>query len=303
MDSVAKPGSGPQDHPAKTRQRPGPDPILELSGPRLSLAFRSLALAAEESGGIESYVDAVKLKCAAFAGALGGGRAREASLEEVRTLCAYMSTVRRRIGRHVEPEGFPALREAIAELLGGLEDTSTTNERVEAFCARFPGDREHRWVRDLAAEILHGVDAERYPLMTRWVWDAGSNTGVLREIWHAEDIDHIRLGIEDTYGTYLALRAELAQFLASNGVYRDVLHFVDLLAANVYAGYIHEQGGSYLRADFANGPEPMMHVRRLLGLDGVASSGRTRLKAADGTAHVVEEELRLERPATRGEAR
>jgi hypothetical protein len=32
----------------------------------------------------------------------------------------------------------------------------------------------------------------------------------------------------------------------------------------------------------------MMHIRRLLGLDGVNPTGRTRLKAADGTAHVIE---------------
>jgi hypothetical protein len=277
MGQVARPG----------RQHPAASPTLELSGPRLTLAFQSLALAAEESGGIERYVDAVKLKSAAFAESLGGGRARDVSLAEMRALCAYMSTVRRRIGRHVEPEGFEALREAVAALLDGLEDTATTDARLATFCAGFPGDRDHRWVRDLAAEILHHVDPERYPLMTRWVWDAKSNTGVIREIWHAEDIDHIRLTVADTYETYLVLRQELSQFLAGNGVYRDVLFYVDLLAANVYAGYIHEQGGSYLRADFANGPEPMMHVRRLLGLDGVLPTGRTRLKAADGTAYQV----------------
>jgi len=72
-------------------------------------------------------------------------------------------------------------------------------------------------------------------------------------------------------------------------VYRDVMFFVDLLAAQVYASYIHEQGGSYLRADFANAEEPMMHIRRLLGLDGVTAGGRLRVKAADGTAVMVED--------------
>ncbi len=285
-----KPGTDPQ------RRGPGslPDrPRLELSGPRLALAFQSLALAAEDSGGVERYVDSLKLKSAAFAETLGGGRAREVDLAAFRALCAWMSTVRRRIGHYVEPEGFDGLREGVVALLDGLENTATTDARVEAFCARFPDDRDHRWVRDLAAELLHHVDPERYPLMTRWVWDARSNTGVIREIWHAEDIDHIRLDVPSSYETYVVLREELAQFLAANGVYRDVLFFVDLLAANVYAGYIHEQGGSYLRADFANGPEPMMHIRRLLGLDGIAPNGRTRLKAADGTAVIIDDIKRL----------
>jgi hypothetical protein len=33
----------------------------------------------------------------------------------------------------------------------------------------------------------------------------------------------------------------------------------------------------------------MLHTRRLLGLDGVNASGRSRLKAADGQAFVVED--------------
>jgi hypothetical protein len=137
--------------------------------------------------------------------------------------------------------------------------------------------------------VLHHTDPERYPAMTRWVWDAGTNTGVLREIWHGEEVDHMTIDVPSTYETFIALRAELAQFLTQQGVFRDVIHYVDLLAAQVYASYLNEQGGSYLRADFANGPEPMLHVKRLLGLDGVDARGRSRLKAADGTAVVIGE--------------
>ena len=281
-----KPGSGLVATAApESRQRPR----LELSGPKLSLAFESLAAGAEETGGIERYVEALKLKSELFAKTLGEGRAREASLADFRALCAWMSTVRRRIGAYVEPAGFERLRDRVAALLEGAHDTSTTDARIEAFCGAFPGDRAHRWVRDLAAEVLHQADPERYPAMTRWMWDARSNTGVVREIWHGEDVDHVRIEVPDTYETYLVLREELAQFLASQGVYRDVVFYTDLLAARVYAIYIQEQGGSYLRADFSTAEEPMMHVRRLLGLDGVAGNGRTRLKAADGTAVVIED--------------
>jgi hypothetical protein len=267
-------------------------PRLELSGPRLAAAFGALAAAAEDTGGIEQYVDALKLKHDLFATALGEGRARDVPVEDFRTLCAWMSTVRRRIGPHVEPEAFGRLRALVAALLEGAP--ATVDARIEEFRAAFPRDREHRWVRDLAAELLHHVDPERYPAMTRWMWDARANTGVLREIWHAEDVDHVRIDVPDDYATFVVLRAELAQFLAANGVYRDVPFYVDLLAARVYAGYIGEQGGSYLRADFSNPEEPMVHVRRLLGLDGVAANGRTRLKAADGTAAVVAEIPRLD---------
>ena len=265
-----------------------PAPQLELSGPRLTLAFQQLAAAAEETGGIERYVDALKLKAAFFAETLGDGRAATTGFEDFRAVLAWMSTVRRRVGRYVEPEAFEATRAAVAELLAGAHDTATTDARIAAFCARFPADREHRWVRDLAAEVLHHVDGERYPAMTRWVWDAGTNTGVLREIWHGEQVDNMSIDVPDGYETFVMLRQELAQFLTRQGVFRDVTHYVDLLAAQVYASYLNEQGGSYLRADFANGPEPMLHVKRLLGLDGVDANGRTRLKAADGTAVMLE---------------
>jgi hypothetical protein len=181
------------------------------------------------------------------------------------------------------------LRTGIATLLDGLEQTATTDARIAQFCSRFPGDRDHRWVRDLAGEILHNVDPERYPLMCRWVWDTDLNTGVLREIWHGDDVDHIVIDVPDRYDTFVVLREELAQFLAANGVFRDVLQYVDLLTAQAYAGYLSEQGGTYLRADFATAEDPMLHVRRLLGLDGIGPDGRTRLKAADGTAFVVDD--------------
>jgi hypothetical protein len=148
-------------------------------------------------------------------------------------------------------------------------------------------------VRDLAAEILHNVDPARYPLMCRWVWDAQANTGVIREIWHAPDTGCARIDVPDGYATFVMLREELAQFLSANGVFRDVVHYVDLLTAQVYAGYISEQGASYLRADFSTPEDPLLHTRRLLGLDGIATGGRSKLKAADGAAAVVARAHRL----------
>ena len=267
-------------------------PRLELSGPRLRLAFESLIARSDEHAGVESYVDALKLKSAAFYQTLAGGRASGARLEDLRKLCACIATVRRRVGRYLERETFGELRERVARLVDGVERTDTTDARVAAFCASFPDDRDHRWVRDLAVEILHNVDPERYPLMCRWVWDQKLNTGVLREIWHGDDVDHVLIDVADRYETFLVLREELARFLAANGVFRDVVQYVDLLTAQVYAGYVSEQGGSYLRADFSTAEDPMLHVRRLLGLDGIGADGRTRLKVSDGGAFVVPD-LRL----------
>jgi hypothetical protein len=267
-------------------------PQLELSGPKLALAFEALVARSEEHGGIERYVDALKLKSAAFGDVLGGGKAASAELGSLRKLCACIATVRRRAGRYLEPETFTEVRARIVDLLDGAEQTPTADARIAEFCAAFPDDRDHRWVRDLAAEVLHNVDPERYPLMCRWIWDARLNTGVLREIWHGEDVDRTLIDVPDRYETFVVLREELAQFLAANGVFRDVIQYVDLLTAQVYAGYVSEQGGTYLRADFTTPEDSMVHTRRLLGLDGIGVGGRTRLKAVDGTAYVVDD-LRL----------
>ena len=264
-------------------QKPGTDPVfprLELSGPKLGLALETLVGRADELGGVEAFVEAMKAKCALFRASLDN----ELTLKDFRTMCAHMATVRRRIGVYAQPDAFPSLRAHVEQLFSGDE---SPDARIGRFCASFPDDRDHRWVRDLAAELLHYSDPERYPLMTRWVWDARTNTGVLREIWHGEEVDHMTIDVPDCYATFLGLRQELAQYLQANGVYRDVLLYIDILLAQVYAGYIGERAGSYLRTDFATPEDPMLHTRRILGLEGVDASGKTKLKAADGRAEIV----------------
>lgn len=264
-------------------------PQLELSGPKLTAALETLIERTEEHGGVERYVAALKVKSALFRDALAAGKVRSLDLPTFKALCALISPVRRRIGDHLVSPAFEQMRLHLAGLLDGFEDTTTADRRVTAFCGAFPQDRRHRWVRDLAAEILHNVDPERYPLMCRWVWDAQSGTGVIREIWHSEEDGYLGIEVPDGYATFVMLREELAQFLSTNGVFRDVINYVDLLIAQVYAGYICDQGGSYLRADFNAPEDPMEHTRRLLGLDGVNADGRTRLKCVDGDAFVVDD--------------
>ncbi|MBX9905186.1 MAG: hypothetical protein K2Y31_12565 [Burkholderiales bacterium] len=267
-------------------------PQLELSGPKLAMAFERLANGLEECGGIERHVEALKAKSLLFSRTFLDAEAHELDLHSFKSLCALISTVRRRVTPYVEPQRFGVLRAAITGLLDGRRDTTTTDSRMAAFRGAFPEDREHRWVHDLAAEILHNIDPERYPMMLRWVWDTQTNTGVIREIWHAEngvDVDQIEIRVPSNYATYLLLREELSQFLADNGVFRDVIWYVDLLTAQIYADYVGEQGGVYLRADFSRPEDPLMHLRRLLGLDGIGANGQTRLKSTDGSAFVVEE--------------
>lgn len=265
---------------------PEPESVrLELSGPRLSSSLAKLAAGCEAHGGIERYVEALKLKGVLFREALGERGELTAALEPetFKGLCPFMATVRRRIAPWLARPDFDVLREALAEMVAAVGDTTSADLRLAALCERIENSERERWVRDLGAEILHNLAPERFPLMNRWVWDAAANTGVIRELWFADDVDHLRIEVPDRYVTFLTLRAELSQFLSQNGFFRDTIHCVDLLCAQVYAEYICEQGGSYLRTDFSAEEDPLQFTRRLLGLDGIkAGSGRTRLKTIDG---------------------
>ena len=262
-------------------------PVLDLSADALRVGLQAMIRGSEDHGGIERYVDAVKLKSTMFSQALVENEVAELDLETFKGLCTFMATVRRRVGDWLNADRFPHMREGIVEL---FKDNDHIDVRVGRFCERFPNDKKHRWVRDLAVELLHNADPERVPLMNRWVWDAKANTGVLREIWYGDNVDHMTIEVADGYGTYLMLREELSQFLSDNGFFRDVLFYIDVLCAQVYAHYICEQGGSYLRVDFSAPEDPMQHTRRLLGLDGVQpGSGRTRLKAIDGEAFILDD--------------
>ena len=262
-------------------------PVLDLSGEGLRVILQMMIAGSEDHGGIERYVDAVKLKSSMFQQALGDGAVDNLELEAFKGLCMFMATVRRRIGDWLNEDAFDDMRDRIKELFA---DDDNVDARIDRFCTAFPRAHPHRWVRDLATEMLHNADPERIPLMNRWVWDATANTGVIREIWHGDDVDHIKIPVGDGYGTYLMLREELSQFLSDEGVFRDVLQYVDILCAQVYAQYICEQGGSYLRTDFSAPEDPMQHTRRLLGLDGVRpGNGKTRLKSIDGEAFVLDD--------------
>jgi hypothetical protein len=282
---------------ARHKAPPAPDPskpVLDLSGPRLRQIFEHLAESAEATGGVERYVGALSLKGSLFEELLGKGRVDALTETEFCDLCGFITPVRRRVGAWLGRNGFPAMRARLLRLLEGWADLATADARLAGFIAAFPADREHRWVRDLGAEVLHFTAPERYPLMTRWMWDRRTNTGVLREIWYAEDVDAITISAADDFATFATLREELEGFLRENGVYRDLPFYVDLLSAHVYAFYINGRGGQYLRTDFGADQDPMAHTRRLLGLDAVdTETGRTRLKLIDGTSYVLGDPARL----------
>jgi len=268
-------------HGGATAAAVPPAVALELDGPTLASTLQNLIEACEDDGGIERYVEALKFKISLFQDAFKNA-GEGLTPESFAKLCMFMPTVRRRIGDNLEGDKFAVLISAVKTLFG----EGDIDARIRAFQKKFPKDKKHRWVKDLATEVLHNTDPELHPLMHRWVWDRKTNSGVIREMWYG-DVDAETLHVDDTYEVFLKLREELSGYLTENGIYSDVLYYVDLLCAQSYANYIAAQGGLYLKADFSSKEEPIVFTRRLLGLDGVAA--KTNLDIApsiiDGRAN------------------
>lgn len=266
-----------------------PRPVLHLSGPKLRAAFERLIAASERLGGVERFTEAVKLKSVVFQERLADGRAVSLSRASFEEIVPLMATVRRRVAPLVEGLAWETTHAAIVALLDRAHDTTAVDQRIAAFesqlrphfSSRARGEEKKantRFLRDLGAELLHNTLPEHYPLMQRWVWDTKANSGVVREIWHdpaggGDDTDHIVIDVADGYETHLMLREELSQFLADNGIFRDMLWHVDLICAQIYGDYINAQGGAWLKTDFGSESDPLEHTRRILGLDRV---GRKR---------------------------
>ncbi len=81
-------------------------PELHLSGDSLRTVLQIMIKGSEDHGGIERYIDAVKLKHTMFRQALVEGDIAELDLETFKGLCTFMATVRRRIGAWLDEAAF-----------------------------------------------------------------------------------------------------------------------------------------------------------------------------------------------------
>lgn len=271
-----------------TSNREPQKPILDLSGPKLRAAFEALVRASETIGGVERYAEALKLKSQVFQERLAEGRAQTLERPDFEEMVLLMPTVRRRIGKPLADLGWPMMRNAIATLLTDAHVPGTGDQRMAAFCQSFPLTKDFRFTRDFAAEILHSTLPEHYPLMTRWVWDSKANSGALREIWHGDDVDHMLIDVPDNHEVFLVLREELSQFLSSNGIFRDMMWYVDLLVAQVYGDYVNAQGGAYLKTEFGSDSDPLEHSRRILGVDArIAKRSGNVIDATAETSNAI----------------
>lgn len=262
-------------------------PVLHLDGAILHTAFDSMIECSEKLGGIEMIVEGVRGKSLLFQRTFSGDGSMMTDTEFF-DACAFMPTVRRRVQPLLKAKGFEYLQNAVTALLDSIT-LENADVRILTLKKELASDMRDRWIQDLAAEILHYRNPDIFPLMTRWVWDNESNTGVLREIWFTE-MQNNKLDIPDGVRTHLELRRELHEFMENAGIYANHQFIINILLAWIYSQYIGSQGGSFLKTEFSQSGTPFDYALRMLGLDAaLTGSGLTHMVLADGTRHRLSE--------------
>ena len=68
---------------------------------------------------------------------------------------------------------------------------------------------------------------------------------------------------------------------------------LDIFLAWIYSEYIGSQGGSFLRTEFTTAGIPFGYALRMLGLDAVITTGKSRLILPNGKRFQMERSFTL----------
>ena len=240
-----------------------------------------------QGGGVDPYLESLAGKSRLFQAALTEEALERLDVVELRTLLETVMPARKRLWPVLERAGIGVVMPAMRRLLYG---SAELEERLTAFVAELPVDRAtdvkaakklERAAHDFAAELLHFRDPERYPLMTRWVWDQTTHSGAMREFVKGGDtLSAVPLGTSP--GVYEAGRVWVAEQLAGQGLYREPYFVVDLFLAHAYADYMRamSSGMGLMNADFGGSADPLEPVKKLLGIDS-ARRRESRIRKAE----------------------
>ncbi len=243
--------------------------MQQLDAQRFAMHFSEFVALADAGAGLQAYVDALETKHRLFAAALAAPA--QLDLAGVEKLLGTVFTARRKLYPAIEALGAEGFAARAAQLLRGEATIGAFSDALPMPEERAPRRKLRGAAHDFAAELLHFADPARHPLMTRWVWDASSASGALRELMreeHAVDVDHA------------AARAWLFERIAEQGIWRDQHWLADLVLAMAYVTYFRAMTGGVLGSDFTRASTPEEQLRKLLGLDAAGGPPRVRKSAA-----------------------
>lgn len=262
--------------------------MITFDEQRLERQFAAFVSLAEAGPGLTAYVEGLEAKHRRYARALDASQLAGLGLDDARALLETAFTARRKLYPFFEQMGAAALRGALAALIRG---SAPADVRIAAFCAALPfpaaEGREARMrsrklrgaAQDFAAELLHFGDPQAHPLMTRWVWDANTSSGALRELMDVPE-STARIALEATPETHAAARDWIVARVSAQGIYRDQHWWTDLLLAMAYVEYFRAMAGGALGSDFMRASTPDEQLRKLLGIEPERERSRVKFAAS-----------------------
>jgi hypothetical protein len=215
---------------------------------------------------LDAIAEACEAKHLAFRRRLAPPRA---ALDEtaLRWLLRSVFATRRRVAEVLARPGVGRLAAAVDAL---LDERAPLAARVDAFCDVLDGVAPPvRW--DLASELLHFTDPERYWLWTRWVWDPATRTGALPLVTMEEvDLDGATPGaIYLRVGRAIALVHETGRAAGFTRI-GDGRFGADVYLACVYCVYVYTTVRLRMTQEFNRVIPPLPELaRRFLGVHGM----------------------------------
>lgn len=228
--------------------------------------FMRETLARVSMAELDAIAAEVEAKAARFAARLGPASPRPLSAGTLRELLRSIFSTRRRADAILAAAGAERLSAWIDELLDGARPLDA---RFEGFCARMAS--VPRVVPfDLASELLHYTDPERYWLWTRWLWDPATGHGALSLV----TMDEVLLGGEGLGETYRNVGQAVA-FVHATGRAAGFTRIgrepfgASVYLACVYCVYVYTAVRLRMTQEFNQGIPPLPELcRRFLGVHG-----------------------------------
>ncbi len=158
------------------------------------------------------------------------------TVKELSDVMQLIFSIRRRSKKLIEQYNAANLIQWTKAL---LYDESPVSQRFETFCDHFDG-LEINLRYDLASELLHFSDPEKYWLWTRWVWDPKTKTGALPLVI-TEDYELEATGLGESYlkvGKAMAFIHHVGE-AAEFEVMRYGSFGVDTYLCSVYIVYVY----------------------------------------------------------------
>lgn len=226
--------------------------------------FMQETLARISDAEVRAVAQELERKHEGFARRLSDGRGAHLEASDIHVLLRSIFATRRRIAGFEASLSLDWWRGAILEL---LEGSTSLPQRFRTFVDALPETLDLRVRRDLASELLHFSDPDRYWLWTRWMWEPEARTGALPLVVTSAFV----LDAADPGDTYLRIGEAVVfvqQTAEAAGLQRGVrgIFGTDVYLACVYGVYLYTVLRLRMTQEF-NKVIPALPelIRRLLG--------------------------------------